>query len=88
MHEMQTIVTVVCGVCPSVCLSCGSTRLYCVGLIMAKRIKMQFGVNAFGGPWNIVLDMGSYYSHISRELGKNLPIMDPLHISGTAELMT
>jgi len=25
MHEMQTIVTDVCGVCPSVCLSRGST---------------------------------------------------------------
>jgi len=25
---------------------------------MAEQIKMQFGVNTHGGPWNIVLNVG------------------------------
>jgi len=46
MHEMQTIVTDVRGVCPSVCLSRGSTRLHCAKT--AKRVKILFGVNTHG----------------------------------------
>jgi len=46
MHEMQTTVTDVCGVCLSVCLSRGSPWLHCAK--MAEKIKMLFGVNT---PW-------------------------------------
>jgi len=56
MQEMQTIVTDVCGVCLSVCLSHGSSQLHCAK--MAEQIKMLFGVNTSGGPRNIVLDVG------------------------------
>jgi len=56
MHEMQSILTDVCGVCLSVCLSCGSSRLHCAK--MAVQIKMLFGLNTPGGSWNIVLEMG------------------------------
>jgi len=52
MHEMQTIV----NVDPGICLSRGSTWLRCAK--MAERIKMLFGVNTPGGPWNIVLNGG------------------------------
>jgi len=48
MHDMQTIVTDVSGVCLPVCLSRGSTRLRCAKT--AKRIKMQIGANALGAP--------------------------------------
>jgi len=69
MHEMQTIVTDVRGVCLSVCqpvrqlvclsrgLTRGSTQLHCAK--MAEQIKMMFGVNTPGGPWNIVSDGGT-----------------------------
>jgi len=56
MHEMQPIVTNVCGVCPSVRLSCGATLLHCAK--KAEQIKMLFGVNTSGGPWNTVLHGG------------------------------
>jgi len=56
MHEMQTIVTDVRGVCPSVCLSRDSTRLH--SRKTAKRIKMLFGVNTLGGPGNSMLNGG------------------------------
>jgi len=56
MHEMQPIVTDVCSVCPSVCLSRSSTRLHCAK--MAEQIKMLFGVNTLGGPWDTVLHGG------------------------------
>jgi len=82
MHEMQTVVTDVRGVCLSVCLSRGSTRLYCAKT--DKRIKMLFGVNTPGSPWNIVLDMGLNPPPPDREgekeFGKMLPIMDPLYV--------
>jgi len=39
MHELQTIVTDDCGVCLSVCLSRGSTRLHCVGSFGAAFAK-------------------------------------------------
>jgi len=41
MHELQTIsfVTDVSGVCPSVCLSHGSTRLHCAGSFGAAFAK-------------------------------------------------
>jgi len=48
MPEMQTFVTDVRGVRPSVCLSRGSTRLHCVKT--AEQIKILFGVNTLGGP--------------------------------------
>jgi len=47
-HEMQTIGNDECGVCPSVCLSCCSTR----------QIKMLCGVNTLGALWNSVLHGG------------------------------
>jgi len=56
MHEMQTIVTDVCGVRPSVCLSRDSTRLHCAKT--SERIKIPFEVNTLGGPRNIQLDGG------------------------------
>jgi len=52
MHAMLFVVSV----CQSVCLSRGSSRLRCAK--MAEQIKMLFGVNTPGGPWNIVLDVG------------------------------
>jgi len=55
MHEMWSVLTDVHGICLSVCLSCGSSRLHCAK--MAERIKMLFGVNTPGNPWNIVLDV-------------------------------
>jgi len=48
MHEMQTIVTDVRGVCPSVCLSRGSTRLHSAKT--AEQLKMLFVVKTLGGP--------------------------------------
>jgi len=48
MHKMQTIVTDVRVVSPSVCLSHGSTRLHCAKT--AQRIKMLFDVNILWGP--------------------------------------
>jgi len=54
MHDTQT--TDVRGVCPPVCLSRGLTRLHCAK--SAKRIKILFGVNTFGGPRTTVLDGG------------------------------
>jgi len=47
MHEMQTIVTDDCAVCSPVCLSHGSTWLYCAEV--AEQIKMLFGVDTPGG---------------------------------------
>jgi len=52
MHEMQSILTDVRGVC----LSRGSSRLHCAK--MAEQIKMLFRVNTPIGPWNIVLNVG------------------------------
>jgi len=54
MHEMQTAVTEVGGVCPSWKLSRGPTRLHYAKT--AERIKMLFGLNTPGGPRNTVLD--------------------------------
>jgi len=56
MHEMQTIVTDDRCVCPSVCLSRGSTRLRCART--AEGMKIVFGVNTPVDPINIVLDGG------------------------------
>jgi len=53
MHEMQPIVADVSGVCPSVSLSGGSTRLHCAKT--AERIKLLFGVNTLWRPRDIVL---------------------------------
>jgi len=52
MHEMQSILTDVRGVCQSR----GSSRLHCAK--MAQQIKMLFGVNILEGQWNTVLDVG------------------------------
>jgi len=46
MHEMHTVVTDDGSVCPSVCLSHGSTRLHCAKTV--ERIKIMFGVNTLG----------------------------------------
>jgi len=51
MREMQSILTDSLGVCLSVCLSRGSSRLHCAK--MAEEIKMLFGVSTPGGPWNM-----------------------------------
>jgi len=53
MHEMQPIVTDDRGVCLSVSLSRGSTRLHCAKT--AERIKLLLAVNTLGGPRDIVL---------------------------------
>jgi len=46
MHDMQTIVTDVRGVCqsvcPSVCRSRGLTRLYCAGIIRCSLCQITF----------------------------------------------
>jgi len=47
---------------------------------MAERITMLFGDNTLGGPSNIVL-----ITPARVEQGKISPIVDPLHISRTAE---
>jgi len=61
---MQTIVTDVRRVCPSVCLSRDSTRLRCAKT--AEQIKILFVVKTLGGPRNnIVLD-GSHDSPTAR----------------------
>jgi len=44
MHEMQTIVTDVCGVCQSVCLA---ARLHCVGSFGAAFAKLLWPVVKF-----------------------------------------
>jgi len=46
-----------------------------------EQIKMLFGVNTPGGPWSIVLDVGSDPS----QRGKGSPFFGPPVISGTAE---
>jgi len=66
----------------SVCLSRGSSRLRCEKI--AEQIKMLFGVNSSGGPWNIVLDVGPDPSQRG-EGGPTFKISDFPHISGTAE---
>jgi len=38
------------------CMQCSSTWLHCAK--MAKQIKMLFGVNTPGGPWDIVFHGG------------------------------
>jgi len=75
MHEMQPIFTDVRGVCPPVCQSCGSTRLHCAK--KAEQIKMLFGVNTPGGPWDIVLH-GGPDPHIQEE-GQTFEFWDPSH---------
>jgi len=46
MHEMQTIVTDARGVCLSVCLSRGLSRLHCAKT--AERIQILFRANSIG----------------------------------------
>jgi len=46
MHETQTILADVCGVCLPVCLSRDSYRLHCAK--MAEQVKVLFGVNTPG----------------------------------------
>jgi len=77
MHEMQTIVTDVRGVCLSVCLSRGSSRIHCAK--MAEQIKMLFGVNTPGGPRNIVLDVGPD-PHTERGRGPLLNLGTPSYL--------
>jgi len=81
MHEMLTVVTDVRGVCLSVCLSRGTSRLHCAKI--AQQIKMLLVVNTPGGPWNIVLDM-SPDSHREGK-GAHFEILGPPYISETAE---
>jgi len=73
MHEMQTIVTDVCGVCLSVCLA--------DQLGFTERIKMLFGVDTLGAHGTLRYT-GVVIPHREgkKELGKLLLIMDPLHI--------
>jgi len=40
MHEMETTVTNVRGVCPLVCLSHSSTWLHCVGVIQCSHCQI------------------------------------------------
>jgi len=65
-------------------VSLSVTRLNSASL--CKQIKMLFSVNILGGPWNIVLHGGSDpHREVEGEMVKFLPIVDPLHISKTAE---
>jgi len=81
---MQTIVTDVSGVYPSVCLSHGSTRLHCAKT--AQWIKMLFERNTLGDPWNIVLHGGPDLPQRGRGgVGKIMQTVDQLHISGMVE---
>jgi len=48
MHEMQSILTDVRGVCQSVCLSRGSSRLHCAK--MAEQIKMLCNSWSYADP--------------------------------------
>jgi len=88
MHETQTIVTNVHSVCLSVfqsCLAYGSTQLHCAKT--ANQIKMLFGLNTLGARGTLCYTGVLIPPSREREgeLGKILPIMDPLHISGTTE---
>jgi len=49
MHEMQSVVTDDCGVCPSVCHTAQ------LGFTVQKWIKMLFWVKNLGVPWSIML---------------------------------
>jgi len=69
MHEMQTTATENRGVCLSVYLSSGSTRLHCAKT--AERIKILFRVIP--------------QQRRDGELRKILPLLDLLHISKIAE---
>jgi len=52
MHEMQAIVTDDPGVCLFVC----HVAQLDFTAKLAEQIKMLFGVNTLGDPWNILLD--------------------------------
>jgi len=56
------------------------TRLNCAK--MAERIKVLFGVNSLGYSWNLVFYTRGSCSPTAQG---SLPVVDPLHISGTAE---
>jgi len=81
MHEMQSILTDVRGVCQYVChvAHLGFT----VQKLMAEQIKMLFGVSTPGGPWNIVLKVDPD-PHREGE-GTTFKFWDPHPIYGTAE---
>jgi len=70
MLEMQSVLTDVCGVCESV--------------MRDEQIKMLFGVNTPGGPWNIVLDVGPDPLQRKGE-GDQFSMLGFPPISGTAE---
>jgi len=82
MHEMQTIVTDVRGVCLSVCHA--AQLGFAVQKWLNRFIKMLFGVNTPGGPWNTVLDGGP--DPPKRGRGEpTFKFWDTPHISGMAE---
>jgi len=59
----------------SVCLSCGSSRLYCAKV--AEQSKLLFGVSTPCGPCNIVSDWDPDPPQTGEELGKILLISGP-----------
>jgi len=53
---------------------------------MAKQIKIMFGVNTLGDPWNIVLAVGPDLSSPTiTGRGPTFKFKDPSHISGMAK---
>jgi len=54
MHEMQSILIDVGGVCLSIC---HAAHLGLAVQKMAEQIKKLFRMNTSGGPWNVVLDV-------------------------------
>jgi len=71
------------SVCLSICLWCGSTRLYCAK--MAEKMEILFAMNT-SGLRNIVLDGSTNPPQWNGgELEKILPVVEPLDISGMAE---
>jgi len=81
MHEMQSILTDVRGVCLSVCLSRGSSRLHCAKV--AELIKILFGVNTPGACG--ALCQTRVLIPPQKVEGPSFKFWDPPHISGTTE---
>jgi len=76
MHEMQTIVTDVCGVCLSVSLSCGLTRLHRAKTTERIKVLMETLLGAHGA----LCYTGVLISHIEGE-GTHFWISGPSRIS-------
>jgi len=72
--------------CQSVCLSRGLSRPHCAKI--AEQIKILFGVNTHGGPYNIALDVGADSPHREGRGGPTFKFLDPLLSSERLKLET